>query len=401
MDKRRDGARTRRPNAEGIALLQLGFRPFFLAAGLWAVLAMALWLAQLAGRLILPSALDPISWHAHEMIFGYAMAAVAGFLLTAVPNWTGRLPVRGAPLAGLAALWLLGRAAVAASGLIGAPMAALIDLAFPVFFLLVVAREIAAGKSRKNLMMVVLLALLALGNALTHLEALGGPATASLGQRLGLAALIFLIALVGGRVTPSFTRNWLAKRDAGRLPAAFGLTDRVALVATAAALLAWIAAPEAPPTPWLALAAGVALAVRLSRWCGLRTASEPLLLVLHVGYAWLPLGLILLAAARLTPLLPGSAALHALTAGAVGTMTLAVMCRATLGHSGRALTAGPGTTAIFGMITLAALLRVGGGAALGDFGAILLLASGAAWIAAFGLFLVLYGPILLRTRLRA
>jgi len=401
MDERRDGARTRRPNAEGIALLQLGFRPFFLAAGLWAVLAMALWLAQLAGHLILPSALDPISWHAHEMIFGYAMAAVAGFLLTAVPNWTGRLPVRGAPLAGLAALWLLGRAAVAASGLIGAPMAALIDLAFPVFFLLVVAREIAAGKSRKNLMMVVLLALLALGNALTHLETLGGPATASLGQRLGLAALIFLIALVGGRVTPSFTRNWLAKRDAGRLPAAFGLTDRVALVATAAALLAWIAAPEAPPTPWLALAAGVALAVRLSRWCGLRTASEPLLLVLHVGYAWLPLGLILLAAARLTPLLSGSAALHALTAGAVGTMTLAVMCRATLGHSGRALTAGPGTTAIFGMITLAALLRVGGGAALGEFGAILLLASGAAWIAAFGLFLALYGPILLRPRLRA
>lgn len=401
MDERRDAARTRRPNTEGIALLQLGFRPFFLAAGLWAVLAMALWLAQLAGHLILPSALDPISWHAHEMIFGYAMATVAGFLLTAVPNWTGRLPVRGAPLAGLAVLWLLGRAAVAASGLIGAPMAALIDLAFPVFFLLVVAREIAAGKSRKNLMMVVLLALLALGNALTHLEALGGPATASLGQRLGLAALIFLIALVGGRVTPSFTRNWLAKCDAGRLPAAFGLTDRVALVATAAALLAWIAAPEAPPTPWLALAAGVALAVRLSRWCGLRTASEPLLLVLHVGYAWLPLGLILLAAARLTPLLPGSAALHALTAGAVGTMTLAVMCRATLGHSGRALTAGPGTTAIFGMITLAALFRVGGGAALGDFGAILLLASGAAWIAAFGLFLALYGPILLRPRLRA
>lgn len=398
MDERRDGTRAKRPDAEGIALLQLGFRPFFLAAGLWAVLAMALWLAQLAGHFILPSALDPISWHAHEMIFGYAMAAVAGFLLTAVPNWTGRLPVRGAPLAGLAVLWLLGRAAVAVSDLIGAPVAALVDLAFPVVFLLVVAREIAAGKSRKNLMMVVVLALLALGNALMHLETLGGAPTAALGQRLGLAALIFLIALIGGRVTPSFTRNWLAKRDAGRLPAAFGPTDRVALIATAAALLAWVVAPEAPPTPWLALAAGVALAVRLSRWCGLRTAGEPLLLVLHVGYAWLPLGLILLAAARLTPLLPGSAALHALTAGAVGTMTVAVMCRATLGHSGRALTAGPGTAAIFGTITLAALLRVGGGAAPGDFGAILLLASGGAWIAAFGLFSVIYGPILLRPR---
>jgi len=396
MDEHEKRADTVRGGTEGPALLHLGFRPFFLAAGLWAVIAMVLWLALLAGRFSLPSSLDPIAWHAHEMVFGYAAAAVAGFLLTAIPNWTGRLPVRGVPLAGLVLLWLLGRAAVATSALIGAPLAALIDLAFPVLFVLLVGREILAGKSRKNLLMVALLALLVVGNAAVHLQAVGGPATAPYGQRLGAGALLFLIAVIGGRITPSFTRNWLAKGDAGRLPNAFGFVDRIALVATAAALLAWVAAPEAGSTAWLSLAAAVALALRLSRWCGLRTLREPLLLVLHLGYGWLSLGFALLGASHFAPLLPGSAALHALTAGAIGTMTLAVMTRATLGHSGRPLTAGAGTVAIFALVNLAALLRVAGAVATGEVGGALLLASAVAWISAFGFFVGLYGPIMLR-----
>jgi len=387
---------TGRDGAGEPALLQLGFRPFFLAAGLWSMFAMALWLALLAGRLSLPSLLDPVAWHAHEMIFGYAAAAVAGFLLTAVPNWTGRLPVRGAPLAGLAGLWVLGRASVAASALIGAPLAALFDLAFPVLFFLLVGREILAGKSGKNLLMVALLALLVAGNAAMHLQALGGPATGPYGQRLGVAALVFLITVIGGRIAPSFTRNWLAKRGPGRMPGAFGAFDRVALLVTAAALLAWVAAPDTAPTAWLSLAAGLALALRLSRWCGWRTAAEPLLLVLHLGYAWLPVGFALVAASHVAALLPASAALHALTAGAIGTMTLAVMIRATLGHSGRPLTAGGGTVTIFALITLATVLRIAGAVAAGDAGGGLLLASGVVWIGGFGLFVGLYGPIMLR-----
>lgn len=373
----------------------MGFRPFFLAAGLWGVLAMVLWLAQLAGRLSLPSLFDPITWHAHEMIFGYAAAAVAGFLLTAVPNWTGRLPVRGLPLAALVALWLLGRAAVMTSAWIGAPLAALLDLAFPLLFLVLAGREIVAGKSRKNLLMVALLALLLIGNVAVHFETLGGADSAGAGHRVGVAALIFLIVVIGGRITPSFTRNWLAKRNAARLPEPFGPVDRAAILIAAAALLAWVVAPAAAPTAWLAFAAGLCLALRLSRWCGLRTLGEPLLFVLHLGYGWLPLGFALIGLSRFTPLVPPSAALHALTAGAIGTATLAVMARATLGHSGRALTAGAGTTGIFALISLAAAVRVAGAIIAGEAGGALLLASGALWIAAFGLFVGLYGPILL------
>lgn len=386
---------------ERIAWLQMGFRPFFLAAGLWGVLVMVLWLGQLAGRLSLPSLFDPITWHAHEMIFGYAAAAVAGFLLTAVPNWTGRLPVRGLPLAGLVALWLLGRAAVTTSAWIGAPLAALLDLAFPLLFLVLAGREIVAGKSRKNLLMVALLALLLIGNAAVHFETLGGADSAGSGHRAGVAALIFLIVVIGGRITPSFTRNWLAKRNDARLPEPFGPVDRAAILIAAAALLAWVVAPEAAPTAWLAFAAGLALVLRLSRWRGLRTLGEPLLFVLHLAYGWLPLGFVLVGLSRFTPLVPPSAGLHALTAGAIGTATLAVMARATLGHSGRALTAGAGTTGIFALISLAAVVRVAGAIIAGEAGGALLLASGALWIAAFGLFVGLYGPILLgRTRRR-
>jgi uncharacterized protein involved in response to NO len=371
-------------------MFSAGFRPFFLLAGLWSAIAIPVWLCAHAAEMVLPSALPPVLWHAHEMIYGYALASVAGFLLTAIPNWTGRLPLRGMPLAALAFLWFAGRVAVLLSGSIGAPAAALVDLSFPVALIAVVAREILAGRNWRNLPMVAALSLLAAGSLLVHLHATGLAYTAELGNRLGVATLSMLIALVGGRIVPSFTRNWLARtRPRGRIPAPESRLDYAALAVTLAALAGWVAAPQGLATPWLALAAGTALAVRLSRWCGWAVLREPLLFVLHAGYAWLAFGLFLLGLNGLTAWVPASAALHALTVGAVGTMTLAVMTRATLGHSGQPLAAGGGTIAIYLLVTLAALLRVAVPMA-GTSAVPLTWLAGAAWSASFLLFVLLY-----------
>jgi uncharacterized protein involved in response to NO len=377
-------------------MFSAGFRPFFLFAGLWSAVAIPVWLCAYSGEVVLPSALPPAVWHAHEMVFGFAFASVAGFLLTAIPNWTGRLPLRGWPLAALALLWLAGRAAVLLSAQIGALPAALIDLAFPAALIAVVAREIVAGRNWRNLPMVAALSLLAAGSLLVHLHALEVAYLAQTGNRLGIATLSMLIALVGGRIVPSFTRNWLARaRPKGPMPAQGSRFDIAALAVTFAALASWVAAPQGAATPWFALAAGAALAVRLSRWCGLATLREPLLFVLHLGYGWLAAGLLLLGANGFLALVPASVALHALTVGAIGTMTLAVMTRATLGHSGQPLLAGRGTTAIYALVTLAALLRLAVPLA-GAWAMALTWSAGAAWSAAFGLFVLLYGGLLTR-----
>jgi len=384
---------------DGAALFSAGFRPFFLCAALWAALAIPAWLLMFTAAIEIPTALAPATWHVHEMVFGYGVATVAGFLLTAIPNWTGRMPLQGGPLMLLVALWLIGRVAVLASARLGgAGLAAVADLAFPLVFLAVVAREIIAGRNWRNLPMLGALALLLVGNALVHAQALGWSATAAAGNRLGIATLLMLISLVGGRIVPSFTRNWLVKQQAGaREPASFDPLDSLALALTAAALLLWVVAPEGRLAAAMQLAAGIALAARLARWRGGRTWREPLVLVLHVGYGWLALGFVLLALSPFVPALPPTAALHALTVGGIGTMTLAVMTRASLGHTGRALTAGPGTIAIYALVTLAALLRLA--APFGGNQYILLLGcAGAAWSGAFGLFVVLYAPALMQPR---
>jgi len=381
----------------GPALLQQGFRPFFLAAGLWAAGALILWPAMLTGAVALPTAFDPVTWHAHEMLFGFAGATIAGFLLTAVPNWTGRLPLQGLPLAGLAALWLAGRVAVAVSAWTSPPAAAALDLAFLAALLGAVAREILAGRNWRNLPVCLALATLLLANALTHLDALGLAATGPAGIRLGTAVLVALITLVGGRIVPSFTANWLKKRGETRLPAPFGRFDQATLLLTLAALLAWTMAPAGQLTAVAALAAGLANALRLARWRGHRTLAEPLVAVLHLGYAWIPAGLFLTDIGAWSPdLVPPVAGLHALTAGAIGTMTLAVMTRATLGHTGRALTAGRGTLVIYACVTLGALFRVVAPIAP-DLPMLSL--SALLWAGAFLLFAAVYGPLLCRADL--
>ena len=383
-------AMPRQPGYAGPAFLSGGFRPFFLFAAAWSAVAVPLWLAAYAHGFAPRGALPAQLWHAHEMIFGFGLAVVTGFLLTAIPNWTGRLPVRGGALAMLAALWLGGRIALLTAD---AATAALVDLAFPAAVIAVVARELIAGRNVRNLPMLAALGLLFTGSLLVHLHANDIAYTAALGNRLGIATLLALIALVGGRIVPSFTRNWLAKaRPDVAAPASPSRFDIVCLLVTLAGLAHWVALPDHPFAFVMEIAGGVASGLRLARWRGLATVREPLLFVLHAGYAWLAAGLAFAGANGFLGWLPAGAPLHALTAGAIGTMTLAVMTRASLGHTGRALTAGAGTIAIYVLVSLGALLRV-----LALTPAMTLLA-GLAWASAFALFALLYGPLLLGTK---
>ena len=383
--------------ARGFALFSAGFRPFFLLAALWSAIAIPVWLAAYAHG-YQPSAMPAILWHAHEMIYGYAVASVAGFLLTAIPNWTGRLPLAGPRLAALAGLWLAGRLALLLSADIGAATAMVVDLAFTAVLAAAVARELVAGRNFRNLPMVAALALLFTGNLLVHLQALDVAYTAPLGNRLGIATLAGLIALVGGRIVPSFTRNWLVKtRPEVAPPASPSRVDLACLLVVVAGLVSWVVSADSKITFAVQILGGAAAAIRLSRWRGLKTLREPLLAILHLGYAWLAFGLALLGLNGFFDWLPATAGLHALTVGAVGTMTLAVMTRASLGHSGRALTAGPGTVAIYVLVTIAAALRVGAPLA-GPQVLMTTSLAGLAWTAAFGLFAALYGPMLFRPR---
>jgi uncharacterized protein involved in response to NO len=395
MTTKRSGIPRYRP-VEGPALFRQGFRPFFLGAGLWAFLVLVLWLSALAGVLAVPTAFDPVAWHAHELIFGFAVASISGFLLTAIPNWTGRMPLQGLPLAGLFGIWLAGRAAMATSAVIGATPSAAVDLSFLAALLAVVLREIVSGRNWRNLPMPAALGVLILANLLTHLEAVGHAMTGAIGQRLGIATIIMLISLIGGRVIPSFTRNWLMKCAETRLPAGFGRFDRLCLGFTAAALGVWIAGLEGPALGILAGAAGIGNFIRLARWRGHHVLSEPLVWSLHLGFLWVPVGLCLLGLGAFFPaIFPSSAGLHALTAGAIGSMTLAVMTRAILGHTGRALSADAWTAAIYAVVAIGAVLRIAAPMDLDRYGP-LLWASGILWGVAFGLFAVRYGRMLLR-----
>lgn len=384
----------------GPAILTYGFRPFFFGGALWAAVAMVLWVPMLSGHFTLPTRFDPVSWHAHEFLFGYLTAIVAGFLLTAVPNWTGRLPIVGWPLGGLFALWIAGRVAVALSAGLPALVVALVDLAMPVALGAVIAREIVVGKNWKNLIVLGMLAVLALGNGVFHWEAARGDyAAQGYGLRIGLGAGLMMIAVIGGRVVPSFTRNWLVKQGAARLPTPpMRKFDKVALVALLGALLAWVAAPEAQLTAAALGVAGVLHIARLGRWAGLQTLRDPLVFVLHVAYAFLPLGALALAVQIAQPALTGLGAVqHLWMGGAVGLMTLAVMSRATLGHTGQALKAGPGTCGLYLALITAVLLRVAAGV-WPDAAPVLYGVAGVAWICAMGGFAVLYGPLLLRVK---
>ncbi|WP_024507435.1 NnrS family protein [Bradyrhizobium sp. ARR65] len=382
----------------GWPVLAAGFRPFFLLGAAQAGLAILIWLPVFYGELRLTSAFAPRDWHVHEMLYGYLPAVITGFLFTAIPNWTGRLPIQGLALLTLVLVWIAGRIFVSFSAGTSWWLAMLVDAGFLALVAAAAAREIVAGKNWRNLTVVALVSVLLAGNVAFHLEAhFAGSADYAI--RIGIAVVVLLISLIGGRIIPSFTRNWLVRENPGRLPAPFGRFDRVTLALSALALLAWIIAPDHPVAGVVLGVAGVLHLLRLARWAGGRTLRERLLLILHVGYAFIPLGFLLNAAAAFD-IVPISAGIHAWMAGGAGVMTLAVMTRASLGHTGQELTASRSTQAIYLAIIIAALARICAvlHPAQSD---VLLHIAGFAWAAAFFGFALAYGLLLLASRRRA
>ncbi|HTM76674.1 MAG TPA: NnrS family protein, partial [Devosia sp.] len=317
----------------GLALLSYGFRPFFLAAGIWGLAAMAIWVLAVASGINLAGAYGASAWHAHEMLFGYTSAALAGFLLTAIPNWTGRPPISGLSLLLLFVLWCFGRLALLGVESIGVVPAAAVDIAFLPVLLAFCAREIIAARKWKDLKILAGILALALANLCFHAAIIWGD-DVLLASRLGTAAYLMLIMLIGGRIVPVFTRNWLSKRGKTRLPITYNGFDTVALLVGVAGLAAWVAAPQTALTGNLCAIAALVHAVRLTRWRGWTTGAEGLVLVLHLAYGFVVLGFAALSATAFGALDPISS-LHVLTVGCVGTMTLAVMTRVTRGHTGQ------------------------------------------------------------------
>jgi uncharacterized protein involved in response to NO len=377
------------------AVFSAGFRPFFLLGAVWGAIAIALWLPLYFGDLTIATAFSPRDWHIHEMLYGYLTAIVAGFLLTAIPNWTGRLPLQGWPLVGLIAAWLAGRLAVAFSALIGGWAAAGIDLCFLTILIAVTARELSHGQQNHNRRVLLAVLVLLVGDAVFHVEALR-QGSADYGVRIGLAGALALVMLIGGRIIPSFTRNWLARENPGPLPAPPSRFDLLALAVAVAALLSWIVAPEAAITGVALIAAAILHVVRLARWRGYRAWRDRLVFVLHVAYFFIPLGFLATGLASFG-FVPVSAGIHLWTIGTIGAMTLAVMTRASLGHTGRALIASPVVQVLYALVVVAALARACA-ALLPDRAVTLLTASGAAWIIAFGGFALSYWAVLTRPR---
>jgi uncharacterized protein involved in response to NO len=382
--------------AATIPFLRGGFRPFFFGAATWGLIAIALWLCALAGAIVLPTRFDPVAWHRHEMLFGFVGAAVCGFLLTAIPNWTGRLPIAGKPLLSLFGMWAAARLAVLFSAGLGYWPAAILDVGLFVALALLAAREVIASKNR-NLPIVGLVLLFGLADGADYAGS-GGMIPPDLGWRGAIALIVIMISVIGGRIIPSFTRNWMAKQGTKRgLPTQPQSLDLLVIASTALALLLWLAFPDNRSSGFVLILAAAAQALRLSRWGGARTFSDPLVAVLHTGYAWIPAGLLLLGLSAAGFDVPRSAGIHALTAGAMATMILAVMSRASLGHTGRDLVASPATVASYICVTAGALLRVAASLGVGDYSTMLDLA-GIFWGLALLLFAIVYAPILWSAR---
>ncbi|SFC24943.1 NnrS family protein [Tropicimonas isoalkanivorans] len=386
---------TERRDYSGPALFSGGFRPFFLAATLFGLCVVPVWLFVWRGDIALAGPFPAIDWHVHEMIFGYGAAVLAGFLFTAVPNWTGRMPARGWPLALLLLLWLAGRMAV--WGALGIPGIGVffVDQAFLLAVVAMIVREIVAGRNWRNLRVVIPVALLWVTNVAFHFQVMSDGSTEAV-RRLGIAILVFLIMLIGGRIVPSFTRNWLAKAGIQRMPVPPNRFDALCIAVGVVALLIWSLAPEAVATAIIASVAAALHLARLLRWRGVATWRSPLLWMLHVAYLTIPFGLLAAAVAAMG-WVGASVPVHVFGIGAVGGMTVAVMMRATMGHTGRALSAGPVLTTAFAFVLAATITRIAGTMEFWP-GVDGILLAGVFWTAAFALLVFRLAPWLLREK---
>jgi uncharacterized protein involved in response to NO len=376
--------------------LSYAFRPFFLLNALFAIAIVILWVMVLQGYGPTTLPANTMLWHGHEMLVGFAMATVAGFILTAIATWTGRPPVNGLPLALLVLAWVAGRFVMVLATLAPAWLVAALDMTFPLLLCFLAAREIIGAGNRRNYPIVGVTALLAILNLVYHLGTMQLlPGADRLAIYLLIHTILLLITVIAGRVVPNFTANWLRARGATRLPTSNVLVDRLAIFLTIAVGITASTAPTSLVTGILSFVAAVLHAIRLSRWCGLATSDEPLLFVLHIAYSWLPIGYGLMGCVVFDWIFAPTTALHALTMGAIGSMILAMMTRVPLGHTGRPLTASRLTVVAYMMLTLAVLVRVLGPLIFSDYLATVEW-SAAGWVFTFAIVAWVYWPVLTR-----
>lgn len=375
--------------------LAKGFRPFFLLAAIFAASILPLWLAVLAGWVTLGGYLDPTTWHAHELLYGFAGAVIAGFLLTAVGNWTKRETAVGFPLLALALVWLAGRLAMLGAHRLPVGVAAAIDTAFFPALGVVLARPLIATSNRRQFVMLVVLGMLTSANVAIHLDALGVvPYVRRQALVFGTDVVVLLCLVIAGRVFPMFTRNATGAEWITSYPK----LDAAAIVSMAVLALADAFAPaHRYGAAWAGVVAVVA-AARAIRWGSLQSVRKPLLWVLHLGYAWIIVGLALRAIAGFSSAVPVAMAMHALTVGAIGCLTLGMMARVSLGHTGRLLEAPRTAVVAFVLLGLAALVRVFLPVVTPGFYMASLVVAGSLWAMAFVSFLVGYARILTSPR---
>jgi len=375
-----------------------GFRPFFLAAGTWAIVAIAAWAFLLRAGGAPFGALAPMLWHGHEMLYGFIGAAIGGFLLTAVPSWTGTRGFAGAPLALLAALWLAGRLAFAAAGFLPVALVAALELAYLPALAFLIGRSLLRERNRNFPMLVIVAVLWGVDAAFLRSAFAGNFGAADLALRAGIGLVLLLVTIIGGRIVPAFTANALRSRGKAADIRHWKPVEVAAIGAMALAVIVDAAAPLSTAAGAVAALAALAQAIRLAGWRSLRTLDDPIVWVLHAAYAWLPLGLALKAVHHLAGAPWAAQWLHALTIGAAATMILAVMTRASLGHTGRPLVVGRSIAVAYGLLLLAALLRTFGPFLLPLSYLATVESAALAWIAAFAIFVVVYAPILTRER---
>ena len=384
------------PRLADTPVLALGFRPFYLVAAIFATVALPLWIGTYTGALFFGGAFSGLTWHTHEMIFGFAPAVMAGFLLTAVRNWTGRPTPTGIMLASLVALWISGRVLMFVGPM---PAAAFVDLMFLPAIGIAIAMPIWQSRNTRNFKVLAIIAALTLINALFHLANLNVLPAAMLTAApvLALDIIALLLAIMGGRVIPAFTNNAIQAANARsnlRIEVV-AIGSLILIVLLRLSSLWW----QIPMSAWAVVlgTAAIAHALRLALWMPHRTVRRPLLLMLPVAYAWLPISLALGVLVQIGEM-PRAIPIHALTIGAMSGLMLATMTRSALGHTGRPLSAGWAEITAFVLLQLAAIVRVCGALMAPELYRDTVIVAGILWTLAFGVFLVAYWPILTRPR---
>ncbi len=381
------------------AVLSAGYRPFFLLGAINAFASMAPWLYMLSGRLVPTQGWPPSTLHAHEMIYGTVVAAIAGFLLTAVPNWTNTVRVAGVRLGALVALWLLGRMAVALSGLIDPVLVAFVDVAFLPVLALTIGVPILRARKPRNYPVVGVLVGLAVANGAIHFGLLQSqPLVMRAGTYGGVYLVVVMMLIISGRVVPLFTTNSLRRLGVDAAATSNPLLGGAAIGSAITVMALDLIDPGSSIAGALALLTGPLLLLRQSGWQFRHVLGEPMLWILHLGHAWMSVGFVAYGVSNLWGHFFGAGAIHSFTAGAMGSLILGMMPRVTLGHSGRVIEASKATAIMFALVLVGGFIRVAGAIGVSDYYLTSLLLGGSLWSSAWLVFCLLYGKVLVSPR---